>query len=207
VAVGCLPERPSHLPIDDFVGWFHSFSRSFWEWHKHSGGVKIPRKTMKSPHRNWAVRNRGCSVIAHEYLHGVCGHDTKAIARRRSLPPRYGPICHQVGDSTCGSPQSTHPGRKRARMEAEKRRMYALLEGHPHATPCPARSRRAWQSDPSGILRCARMMGVQQFRKCVLDREFLGQGSCLEVWKECIQRGPTGVRSHRAPESRGCVSI
>jgi len=42
--------------------------------------------------------------------------------------------------------------------------------------PCPARSRRAWQSDPSDILKCARVTGAQQLSKCVRVREFLGQG-------------------------------
>jgi len=91
-------------------------------------------------------------------------------------------------------------------MEAEERRMDTLLEGHPHAIHAPARSRRACQSDPSDILRCARVTGAQQLRKWVLDRESLGQGRCLEIWDECIQRGPTGVRS-RTLVPRGCVPI
>jgi len=41
---------------------------------------------MKSPHRNWEVRDRGRSLIVRDYSRGVSGHEMNAIAQRRSLP-------------------------------------------------------------------------------------------------------------------------
>jgi len=83
VAAGCVPEWPSHLSVNDFVGRFHRFSRSFWELHIRAE-AKIPKKSQ-SPHRNWEVRDRGRSLIARDYLRGVRGHDLSAIARRWGL--------------------------------------------------------------------------------------------------------------------------
>jgi len=48
--------------------------------------TELRGSVMKSPHRNWEVRDRGRSLIVRDYSRGVRGHEMNAIAQRRSLP-------------------------------------------------------------------------------------------------------------------------